>query len=111
MEPSSNEQSWGKPRSSEECLLSDNREHSVNGSCRIWTLALVCIIAVLLSALPGAGYTQSTRDVVISEIAWMGTTASSNDEWIELYNNTSSAIDFAGWTPSDHASSACFSGA
>ena len=28
----------------------------------------------------------------------MGTTTSSNDEWIELYNNTSSAIDLSSWT-------------
>jgi len=37
-------------------------------------------------------------DVVISEIAWMGTTASSADEWIELYNNTASTVDITGWT-------------
>jgi hypothetical protein len=37
-------------------------------------------------------------DVVISELAWMGTKASSADEWIELYNNTGSDIDLAGWT-------------
>ena len=28
----------------------------------------------------------SLRDVVINEIAWMGTAASTYDEWIELYN-------------------------
>ncbi|MCX6340564.1 MAG: lamin tail domain-containing protein [Candidatus Aureabacteria bacterium] len=36
--------------------------------------------------------------VVINEIGWMGTTASFNDEWIELYNNTAAAISLAGWT-------------
>jgi len=36
-------------------------------------------------------------DVVINEIAWMGTEDSSNDEWIELYNNSSSIIDLNGW--------------
>ncbi|MGM7700381.1 phospholipase D-like domain-containing protein [Pseudalkalibacillus sp. Hm43] len=40
----------------------------------------------------------STRDVVINEVAWMGTTASYNDEWIELYNPTSSSITLDGWT-------------
>lgn len=39
----------------------------------------------------------STGDVVINEIAWMGTAASSSDEWIELKNNTNSPIDLAGW--------------
>ena len=58
------------------------------------------LIAVLLATalLPGTGHAQSSRDVVISEFAWMGTSTSANDEWIELYNNTGSAIDLTGWT-------------
>jgi hypothetical protein len=36
-------------------------------------------------------------DVVINEIAWMGREASPNDEWIELYNNSSSQITLDGW--------------
>jgi len=36
-------------------------------------------------------------DVIINEIAWMGTEGSVNDEWIELYNNSSSSIDLNGW--------------
>jgi len=36
-------------------------------------------------------------DVVINEIAWMGTEASTADEWIELYNNTGEDIDLTGW--------------
>ncbi|MCP6718586.1 MAG: lamin tail domain-containing protein [Patescibacteria group bacterium] len=36
--------------------------------------------------------------VVINEISWMGTASSSNDEWIELYNNTEQDIDMANWT-------------
>ena len=36
--------------------------------------------------------------VVINEIAWMGTNVShSVDEWIELYNNTTSTVDLTGW--------------
>ncbi|MFN7088622.1 MAG: hypothetical protein ACK4NX_02285, partial [Candidatus Paceibacteria bacterium] len=31
----------------------------------------------------------ATLPVVINEIAWAGTSASSSDEWVELYNNTS----------------------
>ena len=46
-------------------------------------------------------------DVVVSEIAWMGTDASPTDEWIELYNNTAAA---AGWgaraTPATSAAAA-----
>jgi hypothetical protein len=36
-------------------------------------------------------------DVVVSEIAWMGTTADANDEWLELVNNTAVDIDLTGW--------------
>jgi len=38
-----------------------------------------------------------TLEVVINEIAWMGTESSANDEWIELYNNTTLTIDLTGW--------------
>lgn len=38
------------------------------------------------------------HDVIINEIAWMGTDASTADEWIELYNTTDSEIDLTGWT-------------
>lgn len=36
-------------------------------------------------------------DVIINEIAWMGTNISANDEWIELYNNTDNNINLEGW--------------
>lgn len=36
-------------------------------------------------------------DIVINEIAWTGTEASYNDEWIELHNNTDSTISLDGW--------------
>ncbi|MFH1582635.1 MAG: lamin tail domain-containing protein [bacterium] len=39
-----------------------------------------------------------TLEIVINEIAWMGTSATnSEDEWIELYNNTDSNLDLTGW--------------
>jgi len=39
----------------------------------------------------------NSLDVVVNEIAWMGTSASYNDEWIELYNNTDQAINLDSW--------------
>lgn len=54
-------------------------------------------IALFATALlPSADATQM-NDVVINEIAWMGTTESYNNEWIELYNNTDAQIDMDGW--------------
>jgi hypothetical protein len=35
--------------------------------------------------------------VIINEVAWAGTAASSSDEWIELYNPGSQPINLAGW--------------
>ncbi len=49
-------------------------------------------------SMPIQVLSQSMRDIVINEIAWMGTAASSTDEWIELYNPTSASIDVTGWT-------------
>ena len=37
-------------------------------------------------------------DVVINEIAWMGSTNSANDEWMELKNATNNDINLSGWT-------------
>lgn len=38
------------------------------------------------------------QDVVINEIAWMGTRSSNpNDEWIELFNTTDEEVDLTGW--------------
>jgi len=39
--------------------------------------------------------------VLINEIAWAGTIASANDEWIELHNPSPDPIDLAGWRLSD----------
>jgi len=49
-------------------------------------------VGLLLSALTASG------QVVINEIAWAGTAASSSDEWIELHNAGSEVVDLAGWT-------------
>lgn len=35
--------------------------------------------------------------VLINEVAWMGTGASATDEWIELYNPGTSAVNLEGW--------------
>ncbi len=37
-------------------------------------------------------------NVVINEIAWMGTIANANHEWIELYNPNPFPVDISGWS-------------
>src|SRR3989344_4973573 len=45
------------------------------------------------------GDTANLGDVVINEIAWMGTAASTSDnEWLELYNTTDQPINMNGLT-------------
>jgi hypothetical protein len=39
--------------------------------------------------------------VLINEVAWAGTAASSSDEWIELFNPGASPVSLAGWTLDD----------
>ncbi len=38
-----------------------------------------------------------SAQVIINEIAWMGTENSANDEWIELKNTSTTTIDISGW--------------
>lgn len=40
----------------------------------------------------------SYRSIIINEIAWSGTAASGDDEWIELYNPSDTAITITDWT-------------
>ncbi|MDP3962946.1 MAG: lamin tail domain-containing protein, partial [bacterium] len=39
----------------------------------------------------------SQKPIVINEVAWMGTDASFQDEWIELYNKTGAALSLDDW--------------
>lgn len=41
---------------------------------------------------------DSTPQVVINEVMWMGTPDSSGDEWLELRNTTGSEVSISGWT-------------
>ncbi|MBI2591649.1 MAG: lamin tail domain-containing protein [Candidatus Brennerbacteria bacterium] len=45
----------------------------------------------------------SRQDLIINEVAWMGTTVSANDEWIELKNISNSALNLSGWQILDQA--------
>src|SRR3989344_2323315 len=43
------------------------------------------------------GDTANPGDVLINEIAWMGTASSANDEWMEIRNTTNQTINLTGW--------------
>jgi hypothetical protein len=66
-------------------------------------ISLITIALIIISTLiqptnqVKKGHAAALKSVVINEIAWMGTTTDSNNEWIELYNNTPSPISIDGW--------------
>ncbi|WP_127015610.1 phospholipase D-like domain-containing protein [Anoxybacter fermentans] len=61
---------------------------------------LVLMISLVWVFIVSGQYIQAANigSVVINEVAWVGTTYSTYDEWIELYNTTNSDIDLSGWT-------------
>ncbi|MBU4608947.1 MAG: lamin tail domain-containing protein, partial [Euryarchaeota archaeon] len=69
--------------------LNDNQEYSFS------------VATIAKDGTSSATSTQSVKikinPVIINEIAWMGTDASSADEWIELYNRSNEDIDLENW--------------
>ncbi len=61
-------------------------------SCVFFTLFFLSILFVPTALAASAG------DVVINDLAWMGTTSNTANEWIELYNTTGSSISLSSWT-------------
>ncbi|NOY69654.1 MAG: hypothetical protein GXP53_09240, partial [Deltaproteobacteria bacterium] len=60
---------------------------------KIWLGIFMALLVFMTSA-----HAASPGDVVITEIAWMGTEAATVSEWIELYNTTSASITLTNWT-------------
>lgn len=76
------------------------RLHRVPG-----VVGLTAVMLMLLLRFPAPAPLEAQTplqtgagDVVINEVAWMGTAASSTDEWIELHNTTGQDINLTGWT-------------
>ncbi len=62
-------------------------QHGCTKAAVAWGLLLLAS-ATVLAAAPA---------VVLNEIAWGGTAAGGQDEWIELRNCTASTVDLTGW--------------
>lgn len=60
-------------------------------------LNIVVISVTLCGFFSNPAASNAAGSVLINEISWMGTDASASDEWIELYNSSSSEIDLTGW--------------
>lgn len=71
------------------------------GACLIGGLMVIAVVSGLQGPARTAeaiAQAESARDVVINEVAWGGTDASTWDEWIELHNTTGATVSLAGWT-------------
>jgi len=68
-----------------------------SGSTNVATVTIG--VDPLVTGAGGAASDSSSCDgrVIISEIAWAGTAADSRDEWIELRNLGTTAVDLTGW--------------
>jgi hypothetical protein len=71
---------------------------------RVWILISVLVLGGLAGALAGGAVRAASPrqiyaglSVVISEVAWGGTAASTDDQWIELYNPGGLPINLSGW--------------
>lgn len=60
-------------------------------------IALVALLVLLVQPLPPVSADTGGPTVIINELMWMGSSASSFDEWIELRNTTDQPIDLGGW--------------
>ncbi|MBU0708849.1 lamin tail domain-containing protein, partial [Patescibacteria group bacterium] len=68
---------------------------------RVFPHLLLSLLLVLLVVCGSYSVTTAewlpSGSVVINEVMWMGTGASSSDEWLELYNTSDLEIDLTGW--------------
>ena len=60
--------------------------------CNYKIVALIVLLFLL-----GGTVRAAESDLVINEIAWMGTESSHYDEWIELKNNSEEVVNLAKW--------------
>jgi hypothetical protein len=58
------------------------------------------LLASLIQPVSARNYQPAVTmpAIIINEVAWAGTRANSQHEWIELYNTTSTPVDMTGWT-------------
>lgn len=61
----------------------------------IFVTAFILVGVVLLALNAKAA---APGDVIINELQWMGSSANSADEWIELRDATGQPVDLSGWT-------------
>lgn len=61
----------------------------------VFALGLVLLLTGVRSST-AEGF-KGSQQVILHEMAWMGTRLSADQQWFELYNPGSNAVDLAGW--------------
>lgn len=80
--------------------------HTLPGEMRmcfrgIGILIPCTLVMLFLAGVPGelqAGRFKGSHEVIIHEIAWIGTEASPDQQWMELYNPGEEVVSLEGWT-------------
>lgn len=60
-------------------------------------MRLLLFIFIFCFLFPGLARANNVPDIIINEVAWMGTLTSANDEWIELFNQSDAVKSIDGW--------------
>jgi len=55
------------------------------------------LLLVFIGVIFFSGFSLARAEVVINEVAWMGTAASQYEEWIELKNTSSESVPLLDW--------------
>ncbi len=77
-------------------------------SFRRYFYFIYCILVIFALLIPEiVGSAEEKGDIVVTEVAWMGTEASYSDEWVELYNTTGSPVNINGWSIFGASSGEC----
>ncbi|MFC2083242.1 lamin tail domain-containing protein, partial [Candidatus Bipolaricaulota bacterium] len=63
-----------------------------------FAIGTITISVVECGEEPTGGGGALTTSLVVNEVAWAGTDADREHEWIELYNGSSNSMDLDGWT-------------
>lgn len=86
------------PISNSQFLISNQFSMTQFSKNKILILFALGLAMVSVFLFRGAETRAATvGDILINEIAWMGTKTNSADEWIEFYNTAASPISLDGW--------------
>ncbi len=100
---------WGAVAGADHYAISKNGEYATTTEITLdivardfsdYTLGVMAVFigdTATTSATSTKKVSIATIPIAINEVAWMGTRAASNDEWIELKNNTDHTIDLSQW--------------